>query len=308
MVLDAHTRPVMLLGYPVAHSLSPFLHNTAFRYQGLNRVYLAAAVPSAALPSAVAGLRALGFLGANVTLPHKRAVVPLMDALSAGARAVGAVNTIVCREEGEAVQLYGDNTDVAGFLAPLAPWAGRLYGAAMTVLGAGGAARAVVYALLSTYRPRRLTLGARDAGKAAAFVCEMAPQDPTGALRPAAGEALREAVRGSTLVVNATPVGMHPYPDRTPWPHPEDFGGAHLVYDLIYTPEQTRLLAEAAQRGATTLGGMAMLLGQAAAAYAQWTGLSFPTDVVRAALRRHLTAPPASAFPRTADTDNPRPS
>ena len=128
MLLDAHTQPVALLGYPVGHSRSPLIHNTAFRAQGLNYVYLALPVAPRDLDTAVGGLRALRFRGANVTIPHKESVLLLMDALSPQAAAVGAVNTIVCRpaEPEGTVTLYGDNTDVAGFLAPLTPLAASL--------------------------------------------------------------------------------------------------------------------------------------------------------------------------------------
>ncbi|RMF64327.1 MAG: shikimate dehydrogenase [Bacteroidetes bacterium] len=283
---DARTRFVFLLGDPVAHSLSPRMHNAAFRHQGLNWVYLAARVPADALAEAVQGLRALGAAGANVTLPHKQAVVPLMDTLSPAAEAVGAVNTIVVRPgDGSRPGLHGDNTDVAGFLAPLEPRAADLTGQPMTVLGAGGAARAVVYALLRAFRPARLTVVARSPERARPWLDAFARHDPDAALTLASPPAARDAVRASRLVVNATPAGMHPHIDQTPWPYPDDFTERHLVYDLIYTPEQTRLLREAAARGAATLGGLAMLIGQAAAAYRQWTGRPMPLDAVRAALR-----------------------
>ncbi len=285
MMPDARTRPLFLLGDPVAHSLSPRIHNAAFRHQGVNMVYLAARVTRAHLPAAVAGLRALGAAGANVTTPHKEAVAAMMDTLSAEAEAVGAVNTIVCRSEAGAVRLHGDNTDVAGFLAPLHTFAGRLRGAPMTVLGAGGAARAVVYALLTTFAPARLTVAARDPAKAARLAEAFAAHDPSGALRAAAWDEAGAAVRTSRLLVNATPVGMHPLDTQTPWPRAADFGPGQIVYDLVYNPGTTRLLREAAARGATTLGGLEMLIGQAAAAYRQWTRRPFPDAVVRAALR-----------------------
>jgi len=285
MMPDARTRLAFLLGDPVEHSLSPRMHNAAFRRQGLNWVYLAARVPAAALPEAVRGLRALGVAGANVTIPHKQAVVPMMDSLSPEAEAVGAVNTIVCRREAGAVRLHGDNTDVAGFLAPLRPYADRLRGTPMAVLGAGGAARAVVYALLTTFAPARLTVVARDPAKASRLLEAFAAHDAGGTLRAVAWAGAKEAVRTSRLLVNATPVGMHPDVTRTPWPHLTGFGPGQLVYDLVYTPETTRLLREAAARGATTLGGLDMLVGQAAAAYTQWTRRPFPDAVARAALR-----------------------
>ena len=281
---DAKTRLIGVLGYPVSHSLSPLIHNTAFRAQGLNNRYIALPVAPADVPQAVAGLKALGFLGSNVTIPHKQAVLPLMDDLSAEAQAVGAVNTIVCRRDGEAVTLYGDNTDVAGFLEPLNSSADALHGAPMLIFGAGGAARAVAYALLSTFGPERLTLAARTPARAERLAADLAPYDLGGALHVASLAEATSNVRAARLLVNATPVGMHPHAAATPWPASDDFSDGQIVYDLIYKPEQTRLLREADARGARTLGGLDMLILQAAASYIQWTGTAMPVDLVRTAL------------------------
>lgn len=283
---DAATQLIGLLGYPVAHSLSPLIHNTALRAQGRNALYVALPVQPGDVEAAVAGLRALGFLGSNVTLPHKQAVLPLMDDLSAEARAVGAVNTIVCRRHDEAVTLYGDNTDVAGFLEPLRPFADALRGTPMLIFGAGGAARAVAYALLSTMQPSRLTLAARTPARAERLVRDLAPYDAAGVLAVAPLTEARAAVRASRLLVNATPAGMHPHLGATPWPDAADFSDGQIVYDLIYKPTQTRLLREAAGRGAHPLGGLDMLILQAAASYVQWTGQPMPVDRVRQALRQ----------------------
>jgi shikimate dehydrogenase len=286
--IDASTRLVTLLGHPVEHSLSPSLHNTAFEAQGVNAVYVATPVRPDAVGAAVEGLRALQFLGANVTTPHKEAVQPHLDAVTERAAAVGAVNTITCKAQPEGPsRLRGDNTDVEGFLAPLADRDDdSLHGAPMLVFGAGGAARAVVYGLLDRYAPERLTLVARRREQAEALAADFAAYDSTGALRVSTFEEAAPAVQASRLVVNATPLGMAP--DRraqTPWPQPSDFGPAHVVYDLVYTPEQTRLLREAAQEGATPIGGLDMLVEQAAAAYRQWTDREMPTDAVYDTLR-----------------------
>ena len=285
MQIDARTKLVGLLGYPVAHSLSPLIHNTAFRAQGLSWIYVALPVAPSDVAEAVAGLKALGFRGANVTVPHKQAVLPLMDVLSPEAQAVGAVNTIVCRREADGVTLYGDNTDVEGFLAPLHPFADTLCEAPMLIFGAGGAARAVAFALLRAYQPRRLTLAARTPARAERLAQDLARYDPTAALRVVPLAEARPAVQQSRLLVNATPVGMHPHVEATPWPDAAAFSDGQLVYDLIYKPEQTRLLRDAAARGAHTLGGLEMLIRQAAASYAQWTGRAMPVDRVREALR-----------------------
>ncbi|RMH66714.1 MAG: shikimate dehydrogenase [Bacteroidetes bacterium] len=286
-MIDAHTRLVLLFGHPVGHSQSPLMHNTAFRHQRINAVYLAADVLPADLAAAVEGLQAIGGLGANVTIPHKQAMGALMDELSPRARAVGAVNTVVCRpvERRERPRLFGDNTDVPGFLAPLTPYAGVLEGAEMLVFGAGGAARAVVYALLSTYRPARLTLAARRPEQAAALAEDFAAYDDRGALAAVALADAGPAVRTSRLLVNTTPLGMHPNRDGTPWPQAADFQAGQIVYDLVYNPRETRLLREAAAHGATPLGGLDMLVEQAAASYVQWTGRPMPTAIVRRRLQ-----------------------
>lgn len=289
--VDARTRLVLLLGFPVAHSLSPLIHNAAFRAQGLNGRYAAAPVRPGDLPAAVEGIKALGIAGANVTIPHKSAVLPLVDALSPQAQAVGAVNTLVVRTSGAAPPaLYGDNTDVAGFLQPLLPHAGVLQEAPMLIFGAGGAARAVAYALLTTFRPRRLTLAVRTPSKAEALARDLAAHDPAGALRVAPLQDAAPDVRGSVLLVNATPLGTTPDVRATPWPHADDFAEGQIAYDLVYNPEETRFLRDAAARGADVLGGMEMLIGQAAASYVQWTGQKMPVEAVREALQRRRHA------------------
>lgn len=284
--LDARTRLVTLLGHPVEHSRSPLIHNTAFRAQRLNWAYVATDVRPDDLEAAVAGLRALGFAGANVTIPHKETVRRYLDEETPRARAVGAVNAIVVKQGRRGPRLVGDNTDVAGFLQPLAALgATSLVGAEMVVFGAGGAARAVVYGLLTTYRPARLTLAVRDPRRAESLAVDLARYDERGSLDVIALEEAGAAVRSSRLLVNATPLGMHPHEEGTPWEASDDFSRGQIVYDLVYNPEVTRLLREAGERGAQCLGGLEMLIEQAAAAYVQWTGRAMPTDAVREALR-----------------------
>jgi shikimate dehydrogenase len=280
--IDADTKLVTLLGHPVEHSLSPLIHNTAFQAQGVNAVYVATPVRPGDLAEGIAGLKALQFWGANVTVPHKEEVRALLDDVSERAAAVGAVNTIVCEDDG----LRGDNTDVDGFLTPLVDTAGEtLQDAPMLIFGAGGAARAVVYGLLARYAPAQLTLVARRPEQAETLAADFAAYDTQDALRVTTFEDAGDAVRESRLLVNATPLGMAPDTDGTPWPDADDFTPDHVAYDLVYNPEETRFLQDAAAQGATILGGLDMLVGQAAAAYEQWTGQDMPTDAVYEALR-----------------------
>lgn len=286
MPITAHTDLVTLLGHPVEHSQSPRIHNAAFAAQDVDAVYVATPVRPERVADAVAGLRAMQFLGANVTIPHKQAVMPHLDALTERAQAVGAVNTIVRERDGDAVRLRGDNTDVPGFLLPLEEVDADLTAQDAVVLGAGGAARAVVYGLLTRFAPSRLTLVARRPEQADALANAMASFDAAGGLRTTTFDAAAPAVRSSRLIVNATPLGMAPNVDRTPWPDASDFSEGQIAYDLVYNPEETRFLREAAACGTTPIGGFGMLLGQAAVAYTQWTGQPFPYDAVDAALAR----------------------
>lgn len=284
---------VVLLGDPVDHSLSPVLHGAAFRAAGIPARYLARRVRPDELPQAVAALRDPDVLGANVTIPHKEAVLPLLDALAQEARAIGAVNTIVRRADGG---LEGHNTDAEGFWVPLAAAGGP--GPRAVLFGAGGAARAVAYALLRRSRaPLELALVARNSARAEALAADLAPlAAPDRRLVVVAPKEARPYVRRASLLVNATPLGMHPRPEGTPWSDPSDFGAHQLAYDLVYVPRRTRFLAEAAARGARTLDGLAMLLGQAAEAFRLWTGRPMPTEAARMALEEALTArarPPA---------------
>lgn len=276
---DARTRMIAILGHPVSHSFSPIIHNAALRHQGLNFVYLAADILPNSLPQALQGLSALGFAGANVTIPYKQAVLPYMDSLTSAAKAVGAVNTIVCKGD----QLYGDNTDIEGFLSPLRGM--EIKGKPMALLGAGGAARAVAYGLLKHCCPRPLTVVARRVAQAEKLVKDMARFRGDGKLNVTDFASAGVHIRNSHLIVNSTPVGMHPHTRETPWEQREDFSSGQVVYDLVYRPNRTRLLEDAESCGATVIGGLTMLVEQAAAAYRQWTDQDLPIEVVYSTLR-----------------------
>ena len=262
---------VYLLAHPAGHSVSPAMHNAAFAASGVAARYEARDVAPGDLAEAVAALRAPGVLGANVTIPHKLDVLPLMDALTKAAEAVGAVNTVVNR----AGELLGHNTDALGFLRALREAAGlEVKGTAPVVLGAGGAARAVVYALLSA-GVDLVQVYNRTPEKAHALAADFGALGRTEVLGEAA---LPEAVRRAHLLVNTTSVGMERggvNPDLSPLPEgvlPQN----GFVCDLVYRPERTRLLQDALAAGLATQNGLPMLVYQGAEAFSALDGVRGP--------------------------------
>lgn len=269
----AATGWVALLGDPVGHSASPAIHNAAFQALGLDLVYLACRVERGRLAAALEGMHALGALGANVTIPHKTEALALAESATERAQTLGAANTLVRTASG----WQADNTDVEGFLAPLNDHLPKIEGQNVVVLGAGGAARAVVYAALRHLAPRRVTVAARRPEQAERLLDDLAPT--AGAVDVEAlpiGQA-QSAVQNAALLVNATPIGMGD--GATPWPHADNFHPGQIVYDLIYRPLRTPLLQAAERQGATTIEGLPMLIAQAAGGFRQWTGRDLPADV-----------------------------
>ncbi|MBV9788569.1 MAG: shikimate dehydrogenase [Chloroflexi bacterium] len=273
---------VGLIGDPVDHSLSPAMQNAAFRHHGLPDSYVLWHTPEAELGQRVAILRAEGMRGANVTIPHKTAVVPLLDALDPVAEAVGAANTIVRLPDG---RLHGSNTDVQGFQRALSAVGFDPTGKRVVVLGAGGAARAVVYGLLHA-EAQSLALVTRSVEPAEALLSDCLAtldSDPSLLALPFDNPELRQVIVEADLLINATPVGL----DGTGSPIADDLIHPHLlVVDLIY--HATPFLRAAAQRGAATQDGLEMLVQQGALSFEAWTGLAAPVDAMRAAAQQAL--------------------
>ena len=281
---DSSTLFSGLFGYPVRHSVSPQIHNAAFEAAGLNWVYLSFPVKPEDLGKALGGSKALGMVGLNVTIPHKEAIIPLLDELSDEAREIGAVNTVRF-EKGRA---KGYNTDGRGFAAALMEAAAFSFpGKTILLLGAGGAGRAVAVQaaregacriFISDLRKEKAD-GLKEwvnrrAGKNLAFTVNL--EDSGGKM----------VLTESDLVVNATPLGLKagdPLPfDPAPLP------SSALVMDLVYNPPVTPLLEKARLLGLTGVGGMGMLVHQAAFSWEIWTGLLAPVEVMREAARSAL--------------------
>ncbi len=283
ITISGRTRLVGLLGWPVEHSISPPMHNAAFAFLGIDWCYVPFAVPPEALADALRGVRALGLRGVNATVPHKQALLVLVDTLTPEARAIGAVNTILVGEG-----LTGHNTDAAGFMRALRGAGCEPYGSRALVLGAGGAARAVGYGLAQA--GAHLVLLNRTPERAAALSAALKAALP-GALvehGPLTKAALEELAPRVDLVVNTTSVGMWPHTAASPWPEELPFPGQAFLFDLVYNPPETRLMAQARAQGARAENGLMMLVHQGAEALRLWTGIEPPVEVMEAACRAAL--------------------
>lgn len=281
MSIRGTTRLIGLLGDPVGHSLSPAMHNAALRHIGFDAVYVALPVKPQDLGAAVAGLRAFGFLGANVTLPHKAAVIPFLDEISPLARALGAVNTIVRRPDDT---LYGDTTDAAGFIAAFEDEGHSFDGKTIALLGNGGSARTIALGLPMQRNIKRITIVARNPAKAEALASEVRDSGTAVAIAALSVEDYAKVRGDHDIVVNTTPVGMHPAVEETPLPQ-DLLEARQIVYDIVYNPRETRLLREARAQGCKTVGGLGMLIHQGRLAFGMWTGRDVPPEVFRAGIR-----------------------
>jgi shikimate dehydrogenase len=275
------TRVAGVIGDPVRHSLSPVLHNAAYRVLGLDWVYVAFEVPDGATRGALDAMRVLDLAGLSVTMPHKTVAATACDELSADAEALHSVNTVSLAPQG---RLVGDSTDGEGFLRSLRDSGHDPKDATVLLLGAGGAARAVALAL----------------GQAGAHVvvCARKPDAAAVAARLARGTTAAWAERAevaaeATFVVNATPVGMTVETDTDVLPVPvESFHAGQVLADLVYHPRETPLLLGARERGAEVVDGLGMLVHQAGLQIERWTGLAAPIEAMRAAVELALHPQP----------------
>ncbi len=273
-----------LIGYPLGHSLSPRIHNAALRALGLEGEYRLYPIAPAQSPREVAALldemRANTLHGLNVTIPHKQAVIPLLDELTPEAEAIGAVNTIFTRDG----RLVGDNTDAPGFWADLARFlkdAGREPGGCALILGAGGSARAVAYALLT--HGYEVTIAARRIEQAVALCNSLSTVRGHLQALELHQSSISNLKSSIHLLVNATPVGMAPHADASPWPAGLPFPSGAAVYDLVYNPPETTFVRQARAAGLPAVTGLGMLAEQAALAFERWTGRAAPRAVMLAA-------------------------
>ena len=283
-----NTKLIGLIGHPIKQSYSPFIHNIAAQFKNIDHIYLPFDVVADNLKDALKGVVALGISGLNVTIPHKEKIIKYLDDLSEEAAMIGAVNTIV-NEHGN---LKGYNTDINGILESLMEFKDLITGSKVSVIGAGGGARAVIYTLIRHFKPEQITIINRTIQRADTlhnYFSEKMRFDnlKTADLFP---PELIETFHSSKLIVNSTSVGMFPDVDDCPTNLKESFHKDQLVFDMIYNPTETKLLKLAKQQGAVTLGGLKMLVHQAAKSFELWTGEEPPVEKLSRSLELMITS------------------
>jgi len=282
MEVTGYTRLAGLIAKPARHSISPLMHNTAFKANNIDAVYLSFEVEKEQLPQFIKGISAFDMIGVNVSMPYKLAVIPYLDELSEAATLIGAVNTIVPQKDG---RLVGHNTDGSGFMRSLVDSNVEIIGEEITVIGTGGAATAICVqaALDGVQKINVFNRQGEFFTQKQQKINEIAQKSQcTLSLTDLAdGKALNKALGNSKLLINATDVGMKPNEAQTPI---QDFSAFHddlAVYDVIYNPRETKLIQIAKEKGLKTVNGLGMLLYQGAYAFELWTGKKMPLEIVK---------------------------
>lgn len=264
MILDGKTRLLGVLGNPVSHTLSPVMQNALLQHLGINAVYLPFPCETAKLGDAIQGLRALGFVGANVTIPFKEALLQYVDALSPMSQFMGSVNTLYW-ENGK---LMGTTTDAYGALNNLADFGHSVQGQHVALLGNGGASRALAFAILQQ-RPASLCILGRDASKLEKLCKELSNANLPLNADYGTLDSFASMSKRFTMLINGTSVGMAPQADAIPV-DPTGLHAGMVVYDIVYSPAETLLLREAKQRDCPTVPGIGMLIHQGALSFEHW--------------------------------------
>ena len=280
MQITGQTKIVGIIGDPITHSRSPQIHNAAIDALGLDYVYVPFHVQPDDLGAAIEGFKAANVVGINVTIPHKQNVMPYLDEISREATLIGAVNTLIFKDGA----ISGENTDAPGFLRAMEEEGLDVpQGGSAVVIGAGGSARAIVVAL-ALAGVQTICITNRTVLRAVALATDLS--EKTGVSIYGIGlddSKLSDAVGTSQLIVNTASTSMdvsHPLLIDPEWLEPQS-----IVYDIVYTPPETRLLRAAAEKDCHTIGGLGMLVHQGAIAFERWTGVNPPVEIMRQALQ-----------------------
>ena len=280
MQITGQTKIVGIIGDPIKHSRSPQIHNAAIAALGLDYVYAPFHVRPDNLGAAIEGFKAINMVGINVTIPHKQSVMPYLDEISREATLIGAVNTLIFKGK----EIIGENTDAPGFLQAMEEDGLDVpQGGAAVVIGAGGSARAIVVAL-ALAGVRTICIANRTVSRAIALARDLSEKIGVSIYGIGLDDSkLPNAVGTSQLIVNTASTSMdvrHPLLIDPEWLEPQT-----IVYDIVYTPPETRLLQAAVEKGCHTIGGLGMLVHQGAIAFEKWTGVNPPVETMRQALQ-----------------------
>ena len=283
-----NTKIIGIIGHPVKHSYSPLMQNIAFELTGQNYIYLPFDVPANSLKDALKGIVALGIKGFNVTLPLKEKILPLLKDASEEANIVGAVNTVT-NEDGI---LRGYNTDVLGVVESLNPFKDEITGAKVSVIGAGGAARSVIYALIRNFKVGHINIINRTEQTAESLKEYFSVKMLFNNFKafPLFPPDLVETFRESKLIINTTSMGMYPDVDDSATTIKESFMKGQIVFDIVYNPVKTKLLKLAESQGSTIITGLKMLVEQGAKSYELLCGEKMPVEKVYRALESYLVS------------------
>ena len=273
-----------VIGHPIGHTLSPLMHNTAFKALGIDGSMSAYDIEPGSLKEALQGFVSAGFGGLNVTIPHKEAIIPFLDDIDDEARVVGAINTV--KFDGRSTTGY--NTDIHGFLRTLEPFRTSIEGGRFLVLGAGGVARAVVYVLLRYFETGQLVVASRSLARASDLAENFRETSPAKlAVLTFQDPQITRVFEASNVIINATPAGMTPSISEMPLANPP-FRKEHVVVDLIYRPIVTEFLRRASEARAQTVSGLEMFIHQGARSFELWTGKAMDIPLARKVLLEKL--------------------
>lgn len=285
---EAHKKVFGVFGSPIAHSLSPTMHNEAFRLNGIHAIYLPFHVKREELGEGLRIVKEADISGLNITLPHKSAVTEYLDDMTGEAKAIGSVNTITIKDG----TLKGYNTDITGFIAPLKESVEAIKYEDVVVFGGGGAARMVLFALLHHYTFPKIALFTRNPQQGNQLLDEAEYWKQHGTMLEWVNfndtKTAAEYIWESRLIVNCTPLGMSGYPEEFPISLARFFRPGQIVYDLVYNPFRTSFITAGEQRGAVVIHGLSMFIQQGAEAFRLWTGTDMPVKHVSAVIKKRL--------------------
>ncbi len=282
MPIRGTTRLIALLGNPVKHSLSPAMHNAAFEKYALDFAYVPWGFEEHNLKIMIDAIKALNMVGANVTLPYKQKIIPFLDEISDLSQQIGAVNTIINKDG----KLIGTTTDPIGFLQNFRSSGHSFTGKKIALLGNGGSARTLAFALCMQDKPFEVCLVARDVLKSQQLQIEINEKLGQFISFCDFSEYAKIAARFE-VVVNATSIGMHPQTEQSPLAK-KDIHPGQVIYDIVYAPEKTRLLQDAEACGLQIVGGLGMLVHQGIASFQYWTGIMPDPQLFLASARHQL--------------------